>query len=84
MTMNKLTVDGPEIGDLRYASETYIVVSHAIFELPDGRWGIKLKTGAIIFEDDVPRAFTYDQIFEHATLRSCRLLQGTVVITYKA
>lgn len=86
MTNRQVTINGPGTGKPVFDKRTASLISDTLFELPDGRWGIKFQTGAVIFANrgcaQENYAVTFDQLSQRADLRKCMLLPGKVEITY--
>ncbi len=84
--MSHLIIKGPSTPEVPFDMATSGLGNDQPFELPDGRWGIKLCHGAIILPSSgtSTRAASIEELKEVASLRNCRLLPGNVAIVYEA
>ena len=83
MTHNQVTINSPRPDKRGYNERTSSLGNNEPFELPYGRWGLKLNDGAVIFGNSVSVAVTWRQLSERDDLGLCRVLPGRVEITYK-
>ncbi len=90
MSNSQVIINGPGPVGLAYGTETASLDNNTPFELADGRWGIKLCSGAVVFsrEDDGEHlrssALSINSLLNLDSVRLCRELPGKVDITYLA